>query len=84
MKYNNMNVTIDITSRCNLRCKHCRVNEISHDLTMDEIDIIFNKLKPFKPMGVFISGGEPLTRKDIVEIVRKSKIVAPLTTINTN
>ncbi len=84
MKYNNMNVTIDITSRCNLRCKHCRVNEISHDLTMDEIDIIFNKLKPFKPMGVFISGGEPLTRKDIVEIVRKSKVVAPLTTINTN
>lgn len=84
MKHNNMNVTIDITSRCNLRCKHCRVNEIDHDLSLDEIDTIFTKLIPFKPSGVFISGGEPLTRKDIVEIVKKSKKLSPLTTINSN
>ena len=31
MKYKNMNITIDVTSKCNLRCKHCRLNEIEKD-----------------------------------------------------
>ena len=84
MKYNNMNVTIDITSRCNLRCKHCRLNEIEHDLSLDEIKTIFKKLKKFRPRGVFISGGEPLTRNDIVEVIKASKKLAPLTILNTN
>lgn len=84
MEYKNMNVTIDITSKCNLRCKHCRLNEIEHDLSLDEIKKIFKKLEDFKPRGVFISGGEPLTRKDIVEVVKASKKLAPVTILNTN
>lgn len=84
MEYKNMNITIDVTSRCNLRCKHCRVNEIEYDMTLDEIENVFNKLTDFKPRGVFISGGEPLIRDDIVEIVRKSKNLAPVTVLNTN
>lgn len=84
MDYKNMNITIDVTSRCNLKCKHCRVNEIEYDMTLDEIEKVFKKLKDFKPRGVFISGGEPLIRKDIVEIVKKSKKLAPVTVLNTN
>lgn len=84
MKYKNMNITIDVTSKCNLRCKHCRVNEIRYDMTLDEIEKVFNKLTDFKPRGVFISGGEPLIRDDIVEIVKKSKKLAPVTILNTN
>ena len=84
MEYKNMNVTIDVTSKCNLHCKHCRVNEIERDLSIDELKIIFNKLEDFKPRGVFISGGEPLTRRDIVEIVKESKKLAPVTILNTN
>lgn len=84
MEYNNMNITIDVTSKCNLRCKHCRVNEIGYDMSLDEIDYVFEKLKEFKPRGVFISGGEPLVRSDIVEIVKKSKKLAPVTILNTN
>jgi len=79
-----MNVTIDVTSRCNLRCKHCRVNEIEYDMTLDEIEQVFKKLNNFKPRGVFISGGEPLIRDDIAEIVKKSKKLAPVTVLNTN
>ena len=79
-----MNITIDVTSKCNLRCKHCRVNEIGYDMTLDEIEEVFNKLTDFKPRGVFISGGEPLIRDDIVEIVKKSKKLAPVTILNTN
>lgn len=84
MEYKNMNVTIDVTSKCNLHCKHCRVNEIERDLSIDELKIIFEKLEDFQPRGVFISGGEPLTRKDIVEIVKESKKLAPVTILNTN
>ncbi len=84
MEFKNMNITIDVTSRCNLRCKHCRVNEIDNEMSIDQIDYIFNKLKDFKPRGVFISGGEPLMRKDIVEIVKYSKKLAPVTILNTN
>ncbi len=84
MKYKNMNVTIDVTSKCNLRCKHCRVNEIENDMSLEEIKEVFHKLQPFAPRGVFISGGEPLTRKDIVEIVKESKKLAPVTILNTN
>ncbi len=84
MEYKNMNVTIDVTSKCNLNCKHCRVNEIDYDMTLDEIKTMFLKLKPFKPRAVFISGGEPLMRNDIVDIVKESKKLAPVTILNTN
>lgn len=84
MEYKNMNITIDVTSRCNLRCKHCRVNEIEQEMSLKEISYIFDKLMDFKPRGVFISGGEPLMRDDIVEIVKKSKKLAPVTILNTN
>ena len=84
MKFKNMNITIDITTKCNLHCKHCRTNEIDHELTIDELKRIVNKCKKFKPMGVFISGGEPLTRKDIVDVVKLTKELAPVTILNTN
>ena len=84
MEYKNMNITIDVTSKCNLRCKHCRVNEIEYDMPLEEIKTAFKKLSVFKPRGVFISGGEPLIREDIVDIVKESKKLAPVTVLNTN
>ena len=84
MEYKNMNITIDVTSKCNLRCKHCRVNEIEYDMPLEEIKTAFKKLSDFKPRGVFISGGEPLIREDIVDIVKESKKLAPVTVLNTN
>lgn len=84
MEYKNMNITIDVTTKCNLRCKHCRTNEIVHELSLDEIKIIVKKCKDFKPRGVFISGGEPLTRSDIADVVKETKKLAPVTILNTN
>lgn len=84
MEYKNMNITIDVTTKCNLRCKHCRTNEIVHELSLDEIKIIVKKCKDFKPRGVFISGGEPLTRSDIADVIKETKKLAPVTILNTN
>lgn len=84
MEYKNMNITIDVTTKCNLHCKHCRTNEIAHELSLDEIKIIVKKCKDFKPRGVFISGGEPLTRSDIADVIKETKKLAPVTILNTN
>ncbi len=84
MEYKNMNITIDVTTKCNLRCKHCRTNEIIHKLSLDEIKTIVKKCKEFKPRGVFISGGEPLTRNDIADVIKETKKLAPITILNTN
>lgn len=84
MEYKNMNITIDVTTKCNLRCKHCRTNEIVHELSLDEIKTIVKKCKDFKPRGVFISGGEPLTRNDIADVIKETKKLAPVTILNTN
>jgi cyclic pyranopterin phosphate synthase len=68
---------ISVTDRCNSRCKYCMpadgVEFKPHIdvLTFEEIEKI---VKAFAKLGVKkvrLTGGEPLVRKDIVELVRK-------------
>ena len=67
---------ISVTDRCNLRCVYCMPAEgielISHKeiLSFDEI---YEAAKVAVSMGVDkirITGGEPLVRKDIVELIK--------------
>lgn len=67
------NLRISVTSRCNLNCFYCHREgyDASNELTPDEIAEI---AKAFRKLGVEklkITGGEPLVRQDIVEIVEK-------------
>ena len=62
-------ITVDITSACNLRCPMCAVSAGAgnpDDLTIDEIKIIVEQAKNFKPSPFAVSGGEPLLRKDLL------------------
>lgn len=68
---------ISITDLCNLRCKYCMpehgVNKVDHKdiLSLEEI---FEIAKVFVSLGVNkirLTGGEPLIRKGIVNLVRK-------------
>lgn len=66
-------VSFEVTSSCNADCRHCDKGGIIKDekhLSPDEIGTIYRKLKP---VAVQLSGGEPLLRKDIIEIVRAIK-----------
>ncbi len=61
-----------ITGRCNLRCKHCY--GAYGDLQREELpaDIIFRTIDQLQEMGtrrITIEGGEPLVRRDIVDII---------------
>jgi radical SAM protein with 4Fe4S-binding SPASM domain len=60
----------EITSRCNLDCRHCYLskNERS-DLSLQDVKRIADSLSSLGIDEVILSGGEPLLRSDIFEIV---------------
>lgn len=65
-------VTIEITNNCNLRCTHCCVNageENDHEFSTEELKDILRKCIAWSPETIALSGGEPMIRKDLFEIL---------------
>ena len=74
------------TYKCNLKCKYCfyNINDIQpngikdekqdrQELTLDEIDrFILQPAKKSKVKRIIFSGGEPMIRKDILQLLRKT------------
>ena len=62
-------VDLEITSRCNLRCKYCYFfdnQEVTYqDLNTDEWLRFFNELGQCGVMDVCLAGGEPFIRADL-------------------
>jgi len=52
---------LQITDRCNLRCKHCYIGDTaSHELSADQIGHILTEFGEMQGLRVLITGGEPL------------------------
>ncbi|RRK33790.1 radical SAM protein [Schaedlerella arabinosiphila] len=71
-------MSIDVIENCNYRCKHCYIKysfKESEDncLSFDELDELFVQLGKYGVASVNLTGGEPLLRKDIVEIIKSAK-----------
>lgn len=70
-------VRISLTDRCNLRCRYCMpeegIQKMRHEdiLTFDEILRIVRALAVLGVRKVRLTGGEPLVRRNIVELVRE-------------
>lgn len=67
---------INITSRCNMRCEHCRgAYEGAVDLSMDDFErlVLFCYRHLNKGAGFLISGGEPLLHPQFRDILRLLK-----------
>ncbi len=81
-------LSIFVTEDCNLRCKHCGYVEgkmYDHDLSMDEMKrVIDQHLALFPGSLVAFSGGEPLLREDVIDIVEYACARTRLVNINTN
>lgn len=70
-------VSWEVTAACNLRCKHCcfaghdynSVNDISEATAMS----VVNELINMDVIKIMLTGGEPLMRPDIFNIIEKLK-----------
>jgi radical SAM protein with 4Fe4S-binding SPASM domain len=78
--------SIEITSRCNLRCIHCYIQGTctENDLTYKEICDIIDQIIDENCMWLVITGGEPLSRPDFKDIYKYVKSKGIITTIFTN
>lgn len=74
-------IRISVTDRCNLRCVYCMPPEglpffpSERVLSQDEIVKLVENFAQMGVTSVRITGGEPLLRTDIVDIVRRVKAV---------
>jgi MoaA/NifB/PqqE/SkfB family radical SAM enzyme len=85
-------LSIEVTSRCNLSCKHCSHQAITCEAkNMSKLDLpissIIKFFKEFQDLGglrVALTGGEPLTRCDLFEILEAANKLDLDTNIATN
>ena len=74
-------VRISVTDRCNLRCVYCMpengIPMATHEelLSFEEIERLCRIFAEVGIRKVKLTGGEPLVRKDFVELVRKIKAI---------
>jgi len=72
---------LSLTDRCNLRCQYCMpaagVAKLRHEdiLTYDEVLRVVRALAYLGVRKVRLTGGEPLVRRGIVDLVRELKAV---------
>ncbi len=69
-----LSLRISITSHCNIRCFYCHHDGVipqEYEMTPSEIERIVRVAKNLGIKKIRLSGGEPLVRKDITDIVSR-------------
>lgn len=78
-------VTFLITLRCNLRCRYCDFpRHADRELDTEEIGRLLAGLRQGGTFRLSISGGEPLLREDLGEVVRRAVDLGFMTSVVTN
>ncbi|MGI6093223.1 MAG: putative heme d1 biosynthesis radical SAM protein NirJ1 [Negativicutes bacterium] len=81
-------VAWNITRTCNLKCVHCYsssdAQKYSGELTTAEAKKFIDDCAEFKVPVLLLSGGEPLIRPDVFELVEYAKTRGIRTTFSTN
>ena len=73
---------ISLTDRCNLRCIYCMpeegVDQMSHEdiLRIEEIEEAVAVAAQMGITRVRLTGGEPLVRKGVVDLIRSRTLLA--------
>jgi mycofactocin biosynthetic radical S-adenosylmethionine protein MftC len=63
---------LEVVAACNLRCAHCFAGELprrEQPLTLSELDGLFATLSAIGTFRLGLTGGEPLLRHDLFEII---------------
>lgn len=81
-------VVWNCTRRCNLACRHCysdsRDVPYSGELSTDEARAFLEDLTGFGVPALLLSGGEPMTRPDVFELLDYAHTLGLRVTVSTN
>ena len=77
-------VIVEITDKCNFRCKHCFANKNDFELTMQSWKKIFENICKEKIQSITITGGEPLLYKELFLLLKQVKVRRTLLAMDTN
>ncbi|SHK40642.1 radical SAM/SPASM domain-containing protein [Tepidibacter formicigenes] len=81
-------VVWNITNICNFKCKHCYSNAVSYkseeELSTKEVKKVIDDLASINVPVILLSGGEPLMRDDIFEIIKYIKYKGISVSLSTN
>jgi MoaA/NifB/PqqE/SkfB family radical SAM enzyme len=70
-------VSFEVTFNCNANCRHCNWGEYVKEPRLGP-EVWGNRLAELKPVVAQISGGEPLLRKDLYDIIAEMRRRDPL------
>ncbi len=75
-KFPLMSLQIEIIKRCNLKCVHCYAFEekIQQDIPIELLYSIIDQFANLGGLYISFSGGEPLLRNDIFDILKYSQL----------
>lgn len=82
-------VVWNMTKRCNLKCVHCYAHAVEENKGIDPISteqakVMIDDLAQFGSPVILFSGGEPLIRKDLLELSRYATSKGMRAVISTN
>jgi MoaA/NifB/PqqE/SkfB family radical SAM enzyme len=63
-------VNLEVTKLCNAKCDFCDYWQTKHEVRLSDYRSVIKKINP---LVVMITGGEPMLRKDLPDIVRQVK-----------
>jgi radical SAM protein with 4Fe4S-binding SPASM domain len=73
-KYVPLVLSWNVTLKCNLKCSHCYINAkdtvLPDELSTDAAKMLIHQIIEVSRPLLILSGGEPLLREDIYEIIR--------------
>jgi radical SAM protein with 4Fe4S-binding SPASM domain len=81
-------VHLAVTKKCNLRCKHCYSSSTdspyANELSTEEIKTVITDIAHLGFGEIAFSGGEPLLRSDIYDLIDHAQNTGLLTSLRTN
>ncbi len=74
-----------VSNQCNIHCSYCNFPAMTKaQLSLAQIEVLFEKLKKMGVKRLGLLGGEPLLRKDILAIIGIAKSKGFFISLNTN
>jgi radical SAM protein with 4Fe4S-binding SPASM domain len=80
-------VVWNCTRRCNLACRHCYSDSDARrhpEMTGDEAVAMLRDIAAFGSPALLVSGGEPLLRRDVFEMIAEARTLGLAVTLSTN